>query len=143
LVSKSLYRLIFEQHCQADTPKCLTFDDLFERVDIIGTPGKHAGVSDELPASAGVKRGGDRGFDAELVRPVPLSLCNAFDLGITTLAIDGCALVIVRVSTLVRPLGRQPINPEQASNAAWTKKADSLILAVGGFMINDKGNIGG
>ena len=47
---------------------------------VIGVARQRLGVGDELAALGAIERGGERDFDAKLVRAMRLALANAFDL---------------------------------------------------------------
>src|SRR5688572_10928609 len=51
-----------------------------QRVTVIGIAGQRLHMSDELAAPGVADRGGDGDFDAELVRPMGLTLADALDL---------------------------------------------------------------
>lgn len=56
------------------------WQDLAERVAVIGIAGQRLHMGDELAAFGAMQRRGDRDFHAKLVGPVRVALADAFDL---------------------------------------------------------------
>src|ERR1700722_2451355 len=48
---------------------------------VVGVARQRLGVGDELAALVAIERGGERDFDAKLVKAMRLALADAFDLG--------------------------------------------------------------
>jgi len=78
-------------------------------MSVIGVAGQCLGMQGELAALGAMQRGGNRYFDAKLVRRVRLALADAFDLR-SMQAIDLAAALI---TVLLEHLGGQVQRPEE------------------------------
>ena len=95
-------------------------NDLFQRMAVIGIAGQRRHMGDELPAFRAMERGGDRNFDAKLIRAMRLAFPDAFDLGRVQGIDFSAALVLALVA--------HPFGQPQRLTKTSRKAAFPLVL---------------